>query len=69
MVLGCSHQQQSQTHASTTDPKARIYRKANGSSRMAFMGHVLMENCYGLVSSARPPAQPSARRHWPRSMG
>jgi hypothetical protein len=33
-----------QTHASTTDPDARVYRKANGSeSRLCFMGHVLME--------------------------
>lgn len=39
-----------QTHASTTDPAAKLYRKANGqSSRMAFMGHVLMENRNGLV--------------------
>lgn len=39
-----------ETHASTTDPDARLYRKSNGqSSRMAFMGHVLMENRNGLV--------------------
>ena len=42
-----------QTHASTTDPQAKLYRKANGqSSRMAFMGHVLMENRNGLVVGA-----------------
>jgi transposase len=42
-----------QTHASTTDPDAKLYRKANGqSSRMAFMGHVLMENRNGLVVGA-----------------
>jgi len=41
------------THASTTDPAAKLYRKANGqSSRMAFMGHVLMENRNGLVVGA-----------------
>ncbi|MBB4287979.1 IS5 family transposase [Roseospira goensis] len=41
------------THASTTDPDARLYRKANGqSSRLAFMGHVLMENRNGLVVAA-----------------
>ena len=41
------------THASTTDPEAKLYRKANGqSSRMAFMGHVLMENRNGLVVGA-----------------
>jgi transposase len=43
-----------QTHASTTDPQAKLYRKANGqSSRMAFMGHVLMENRSGLVVGAQ----------------
>lgn len=42
-----------QTHASTTDPQAKLYRKANGqSSRLAFMGHVLMENRNGLVVGA-----------------
>jgi len=41
------------THASTTDPQAKLYRKANGqSSRMAFMGHMLMENRNGLVVGA-----------------
>ncbi len=33
-----------ETHASTTDPDARLYRKADGrESRLCFMGHVLME--------------------------
>lgn len=42
-----------ETHASTTDPEAKLYRKGNGqSSRMAFMGHVLMENRNGLVVGA-----------------
>lgn len=42
-----------QTHASTTDPEAKLYRKATGqASRMAFMGHVLMENRNGLVVGA-----------------
>ena len=41
------------THASTTDPEAKLYRKGNGqSSRMTFMGHVLMENRHGLVVAA-----------------
>jgi len=41
------------THASTTDPDARLFRKGNGqSSRLAFMGHVLMENRNGLVIAA-----------------
>lgn len=42
-----------QTHASTTDPDARLFRKGNGqSSRMAYLGHVLMENRNGLVVGA-----------------
>ena len=42
-----------QTHASTTDPDARLYRKADGQeSRLCFMGHALMENRNGLVVDA-----------------
>src|SRR6202167_2250421 len=41
------------THASTTDPDARLYRKAAGrESRLCFMGHVLMENRNGLAVGA-----------------
>ena len=39
-----------QTHESTTDPDARLYRKGNGrESKLCFMGHALMENRNGLV--------------------
>jgi hypothetical protein len=42
-----------ETHASTTDPDARLYRKADGrGSRLCFMGHVLMENRNGLAGGA-----------------
>lgn len=42
-----------ETHASTTDPDARLYRKAAGrESRLCFMGHALMENRHGLVVDA-----------------
>jgi transposase len=41
------------THASTTDPDARLYRKGNGQgARLCFMGHVLMENRNGLAVDA-----------------
>lgn len=41
------------THVSTTDPDARLYRKANGrESRLCYMGHALMENRNGLVVDA-----------------
>jgi len=38
------------THQSTTDPEARLYRKGNGKeSKLCFMGHALMENRNGLA--------------------
>jgi transposase len=42
------------THASTTDPDARLYRKSNGAeSRLAYLGHLLIENRHGLIADAR----------------
>ena len=42
-----------QTHASRTDPEARLYRKGLGKeARLCFMGHALMENRNGLVVDA-----------------
>lgn len=39
-----------ETHASTTDPDSRLYRKAAGrEARLCYMGHALMENRNGLV--------------------
>jgi transposase len=41
------------THASTTDPDARTYRKSHSTaSILCYQGHVLMENRNGLVVSA-----------------
>jgi transposase len=41
------------THASTTDKDARLYRKGAGQeSRLAYLGHALMENRNGLVAAA-----------------
>lgn len=38
------------THASTTDPDARLYKKSPGTGAMlCFMGHTLMENRNGLI--------------------
>ncbi|AKI03373.1 transposase, IS4 family (plasmid) [Hoeflea sp. IMCC20628] len=43
-----------QAHASTTDPDARLYRKASGQeSRLAYLGHALMENRNGLAVAAQ----------------
>src|ERR687884_401012 len=42
-----------ETHASTTDPEARLYRKGDGmEARLCFMGHALMENRNGLIVDA-----------------
>ncbi|HEV8238892.1 MAG TPA: IS5 family transposase [Thermoanaerobaculia bacterium] len=38
------------THASTTDPDARLYRRTHhGEAKLAYLGHVLMENRNGLA--------------------
>jgi transposase len=43
-----------ETHASTTDPDARLLRKSAGQeAKLCFMGHALMENRNGLVVDAR----------------
>jgi transposase len=42
-----------ETHASRTDPQARLYRKGPGKeARLCFMGHALMENRSGLIVDA-----------------
>ena len=52
------------SHASTTDPDARLYRKGPGKeAKLAHMGHLLMENRSGLVVAARlTPATGRAER-------
>jgi transposase len=38
------------THASTTDPESRLYRKAAGrEAKLSYMGHTIMENRHGLA--------------------
>src|SRR5919109_1998434 len=42
-----------ETHGSTTDPEARLYRKGPGKeARLCFMGHAMTENRHGLVVEA-----------------
>jgi transposase len=42
------------THASTTDPEAKLFRKGLGKeAKLAFMGHLLAENRNGLIVDAR----------------
>lgn len=52
------------THASTTDPAARLYRKGQGKeAKLCFMGHGLMENRNGLIVDAcLTPADGHAER-------
>jgi transposase len=43
-------QRSNETHESTTDPEARLYRKGPGKeAKLNYMGHVLMENRNGLA--------------------
>jgi transposase len=45
-----SEKRSNETHASTTDPDARLYRKGDGrESVLCYMGHALMENRNGLA--------------------
>jgi transposase len=48
------HRRKNDTHASTSDPEAKLYKKSTGAeAKLTFMGHVLMENRNGLVVNAR----------------
>jgi transposase len=41
------------THESTTDPDARLYKKSYGKeSKLAYLGHALVENRNGLIAAA-----------------
>ena len=53
-----------ETHASTSDPDARLYRKGPGKeARLCFIGHGLMENRSGLlVDACLTPADGHAER-------
>ena len=61
-----------QTHASTSDPDAMLYRKGSGmEAKLCYIGHTLMENRNGLLVDARltrggsssPP--PTSSGCWP----
>jgi transposase len=47
------HKRRNDTHESTTDPDALLYRKSDGKeSKLAYLGHVLVENRNGLIAAA-----------------
>ena len=53
------------THQSTTDPLARLYKKSRGSeAKLAYLGHILTQNRNGLVVKTRVTlATGTAERH------
>src|SRR5262249_20879629 len=68
------------THASTTDPDARLYRKSQGAeARLAYLGHLVIENRHGLIADAmatvadgfaeRDAATQMIGRQWTRAPG
>jgi transposase len=54
---GCNfhgQKRKNDTHASTSDPDAKLYRKAAGrEARLSYMGHVVMENRNGLAVAGK----------------
>ena len=47
------HRRSNDTHVSSTDPEARLYRKGQGKeTKLCFIGHGLMENRNGLLVDA-----------------
>ena len=43
-----------ETHASTTDPDAKLYRRSHhGEAKLSYLGHLLIENRHGLIANAR----------------
>jgi IS5 family transposase len=48
------------THASTTDPDAKLYRKSNSAAaKLSYIGHALAENRHGLIVKADATAASS----------
>jgi transposase len=46
-------QRSNDTHASTTDPEAKLYKKGKGQeAKLSYIGHALIENRHGLVVQA-----------------
>jgi hypothetical protein len=47
-------QRTNETHASATDPEAKLFRKGRGKeAKLCFIGHALMENRHGLLVDSR----------------
>ena len=53
-----------ETHASTTDPDARLYRKGKGKeAKLNYMGHIVTENRNGLIVGASV-SEAGTRQEW-----
>lgn len=53
-----------ETHASTTDPDAKLFRKGKGKeAKLSFMGHILTENRNGLIVEAMV-SEAGTRQEW-----
>jgi len=59
------------THESTTDPDARLYKNSYGEeSHLAYLGHALVENRNGLIAQAKAHRRiHTADQRAPRSLG
>jgi transposase len=52
-----------QTHASSTDPEARLYKKSSGQeAKLSYLGHTLVENRNGLIAAMTTQADGRAER-------
>lgn len=53
------------THASVTDPEARLLRKSKGTGAiLCYQGHTVMENRHGLIVAARVSLATGPRAEW-----
>lgn len=53
-------------HASTTDPDARLARKAAGrEAKLSYVGNLLIENCNGLQVDERLLRASGTAARWP----
>ncbi len=56
------------THASTTDPDSRLFRKGLGKeARLSFMGHLLTENRHGLIVDTAV-TEAGTSQEWPAAV-
>lgn len=56
------------SHASTTDPDSRLYRKGKGKeAKLCYMGHIVTENRNGLIVDATV-SEAGTRQEWARGL-